>query len=165
MYIYNIFYYFKNENSIPSRQFSAYLTAILQRNFFSFLNAYPLKINRHPPPPDNIWFIIFSSISAASHMPYFNSLLKNLTHCTFICFNRFCWISMSLCCIDVIRFLLSLLCNNFTFISRMLQPFFYIFINIPNQQLVLLSCKRNSHVTIFEIDCKILKKSMFSPGF
>ena len=112
-------------------------------------------------PPDNIWFIIFSSISAASHMPYFNSLLKNLTHCTFICFNRFCWISMSLCCIDVIRFLLSLLCNNFTFISRMLQPFFYIFINIPNQQLVLLSRKRNSHVTIFEMDCKILKKACF----
>ena len=113
------------------------------------------------PPPIIFGLLFFSSISAASHMPYFNSLLKNLTHCTFICFNRFCWISMSLCCIDVIRFLLSLLCNNFTFISRMLQPFFYIFINIPNQQLVLLSCKRNSHVTIFEIDCKILKKACF----
>ena len=73
----------------------------------------------------------------------------------------FCWISMSLCCTDVIRFLLSLLCNNSAFISRMFQPFFYIFANIPNQQLVLLSCKRNSHVTIFEIDCKILKKACF----
>ena len=68
---------------------------------------------------------------------------------------------MSLCCTDVIRFLLSLSCNNFTFISRVLQPFFYIFINIPNQQLVLLSRKRNSHVTIFEMDCKILKKACF----